>query len=106
MLMRLQPHGTKQRVICLSPSICLHCLQEYESDKYSVLWYKHDKAIGIRQKFGAKKQIWSFRSAALEEKDLRLLGDECLNRLDLGKSEKDVHDWVKRALSDWPDFQD
>ena len=44
--------------------------------------------------------------SGLGESDLRKLADGCLNRLDLGRSEEDVYDWVKQAVIDWPNFQD
>ena len=72
-----------------------------------MMYYKKDGAIGVRRKDGNKSQIWSFgRGSGMSEKDLRFLGDECLNRLDLGKGEAYVYTWVTKAVSDWPDFQD
>ena len=59
------------------------------------MWYKKGGFIGIAQKFGQKKQIWSFGGkSGKSEKALRKLGDDCVEKLDSGMSPDDVRTWV------------
>ena len=71
--------------------------QDYQSERYAVLYYGNNKAAAIRRKFDDKKQIFSYggKKASWDEGRLRKLGDEALRKLDAGESEKDVEGWAK-----------
>jgi len=72
-------------------------LQEksYSSTKYRLDWYKNTSAVGVRRKFGDKKQIWSFGARSGLDKDVLMqLGVECLKKLDAEMAEADVRQWV------------
>ena len=76
---------------------CVYFAQEYQSEKYAVLYYVNNDAAALRRKFGDKKQIFSYggKKAGWDERRLRKLGDEALRKLDAGESEKDVEGWAK-----------
>ena len=61
------------------------------------LWYKNTHSVGIRQKFGEKKQIFSFggRTSTKSKEDLISLGDECVRKLNGGMSEGEVKSWAQ-----------
>ena len=68
---------------------------EYLGEKYSKMWYKKNDSVGIRRRFGDKKQIWSFGSQSALGKDaLMQLGCQCLRKLDEGMAEDAVREWV------------
>ncbi len=72
-------------------------LQEpYTSKRYQKMWYKNTHTVGIRQKFGDKKQIWSFggKRCGKEKESLLQLGVVCMRKLDGGMAEKTVKEWV------------
>ena len=56
--------------------------------------------VGIRRKFGDKKQIFSFggRRSGLTEEKGRSFGDDALRKLDAGMTEKEVEAWAKSAV--------
>ena len=63
------------------------------------MWYKNSSSVGIRRKFGDKKQIWSFKSKSGLDKDgLMQLGLKCMERLDGGMEEDVVKRWVESIL--------
>jgi len=65
--------------------------------KYSVMYYKRDNVCALRRKFGGKEQCISFggKSNRLSEKSLRELAAEAVAKLDKGRSEEEVHAWVR-----------
>lgn len=75
--------------------------QAKESTRYSVMYYKNNNSIGIREKFGDKRQILSFGGAkiALKEDGLRGWADQVLGKLDEGQSIKTVKNWVKSMIA-------
>ena len=85
-----------------SDAIVHHCalIQEYESTKYGVLWYKNTDMVGIRRKFGKKEQCFSFggKKAGLTEEKGRAFGDDALRKLDGGMTEAQVKEWADRAV--------
>ena len=56
--------------------------------KYSIMWYKKDTSVGIRQRFGEKKQIMSLggRSTELCEDAMRKIGERVVAKLSSGSS--------------------
>ena len=75
-------------------------LQERTSPNYSVLYYKNTHTAAVRRKFDDKKQIfgWGGKKCELDEAQLRQYGDLALEKLDLGESEKDVEEYIKRSV--------
>ena len=63
--------------------------------RYSLLWYKNTLAVGLRQKFGEKKQIVSFRCALKSKVELMAIGKEAIAKLDHGETEAQVTKWCK-----------
>lgn len=68
--------------------------------EHSVLYYKNNHRIGIRQKAGEKRQVFSFGGAdcKLTEEELRTLGKEACSKLATGWSEHGTHEWCLSAL--------
>ena len=76
-----------------------HMYQAITSVNYGIMWYKRDGVIGIREKFGAKKQVISFGSGTgKSETELREWADKCLTKLDKGDKVDDVLTWVKAQI--------
>ena len=75
--------------------------EQYKSDKYGVMWYKRTNSIGIRRKFGACNQAFSFGGmrCELDEQQQRGFAEMCLKKLDGGQSEEAVKSWVDEAVS-------
>ncbi len=75
--------------------------QAYCSEKYCVLWYKRTHLIGIRQKFGATTQIFSFggHKCNASEAVLRAFADDALKKLDAGMEEGEVANWAKQQVA-------
>ena len=64
-----------------------------------MLWYKNSKLIGIREKFGAKKQIITFgKGSGLSEMELRGWADNVLKRLDMGQPPDAVREWIHGSI--------
>ena len=65
------------------------------------MFYKNSSCIGIRQKFGEKKQVFSFggKKASLSENALRGWADMVLERLDEGQSVPKVKAWITGAIA-------
>lgn len=60
-----------------------------------MLHYKLAKTIGIRRKFGDKKQIWCFGAGSgLSEGMLREWADKVLIELDGGRDEAETKIWI------------
>ena len=74
----------------------------YTSEKYSVMWYKRYNTIGIREKFGNKRQVITYGSGVdlgeWAESRLREWADACLERLDKGESPANVKKWVDERI--------
>ncbi len=75
---------------------CVPLQEPYKGKNYGQMWYKNFFSVGIRRKFGDKKQIWSFggRKPGKGKDSLVQLGVECLKKLDGGMEEKNVKEWV------------
>jgi hypothetical protein len=73
-------------------------LQAYASEKYRCEFYKKGAAIGVKRKFGDKKQCMSFRCKTSSEEHMRSLGDDCMRKLDGGETEVDVKKWVNEQV--------
>jgi hypothetical protein len=56
------------------------------------MWYKRGSRVGIRRKFGDKKQIFSFgwSCCGKSQEVLLAIGEQCLKSLDDGDSEEIV----------------
>ena len=69
--------------------------------EHAVLFYKNNNRIGIREKSGMKKQIFSFGGVEckLNEQELRDIGVEACKKLAGGWSEHGTHDWCIAAIS-------
>jgi len=65
------------------------------SERYSVLYYKNNKTIGLRRKFDKRDTALSFgRNESLSEESLRKVADECLRKLNGGDTEANVKIWA------------
>ena len=73
-------------------------LQAYTSEKYRCEFYRKDVAIGVKRKFGDKKQCMSFRCKTFSEEHMRSLGDDCMKKLDDGETEVDVKKWANEQV--------
>ena len=64
------------------------------------MWYKNSSNVGIRRKFGDKKQCFSFGGArcGLGKEALTHFGYWALKWLDGGTKEKDVKAWLDKAV--------
>ena len=65
------------------------------------MFYDKSNSIGIRRKFGDKKQCFSFGGKRVQQKEAALRGfaDDCLRKLDAGMSERQVQDWARECLT-------
>ena len=65
--------------------------------KYGKMWYKNSHSVGIRRKFGDKKQVVSFggRKCSKTQEQLTQLAVECVQKLNGGMTEADVNTWAK-----------
>ena len=65
------------------------------------MYYKKSNSIGIRQKFKAKTQIFSFggKRCPLGEGALRGWGDDVLKRLE-NQNPKKVERWIKAQIKE------
>ena len=69
------------------------------------MFYKKDGAIGIREKFGDKRQIFSFgRTSKSTEAALRPIADTVLNKLDTGVSAANAKKWADSQVSKLADL--
>ena len=75
--------------------------QDYFSRKFAVMYYGNNSCIGVRQKFGDKKQIMSFggKKAGHSESALRSWADDVLRMLDAGETPKLMKEWVLAVSS-------
>ena len=101
--MRILPHGDDLLSFSHHVSLmrCVHA-QDYKSKKYAVLWYKNSNSVGIRRKFGDKKQIFNFGGMTnpKNEMALRAIGGRVLRLLDTGSTEAQAAAWAKeKALA-------
>ena len=61
------------------------------------MWYKNSESVGIKQRFGQKKQVVSFggKRCSLTMEEQMELGKECVKKLNEGMPEADVNAWAK-----------
>ena len=61
------------------------------------MWYKNSHSVGMRRKFGDKKQVVSFggRKSSKTKEQLMQLGVECVQKLNGGMAEAEVNTWAK-----------
>ena len=96
----MQEVAKKPAGIDVSPTSDVH------ETRYSILWYKKDQRIGIRQKFGEKKQICSFGGSKCGKSEgvLRKIGGMAIDRLSMGTLEEtDCKQWCEDEI-DVPDL--
>ena len=64
------------------------------------MYYAKGNAIGIRRKFAAKNQVFSFggTSCPLSQESLKSLAEDVLRKLDKGAKEATVKQWVDKAI--------
>ena len=76
--------------------------EEYSSKRYSVLYYAKANAVGIRRKWGDKKQAFQYggMSCGLSESSLRSFADDCLKKLDQKQNEATMKKWVDGAIAE------
>lgn len=89
-------HPTPPEASCLSVVILCMGLQDIYKDYGKPMWYKNTTSVGIKRKFGDKKQIIYFggRKCTLSKEALLKLGDDCVKKLNGGMTEADVKAWV------------
>jgi hypothetical protein len=63
------------------------------------MWYKNGSYIGIRRKFGEKKQVFSFGQKCGLSKEVQWsFGCMVLKKLDAGQTEQAAKDWADNAV--------
>jgi hypothetical protein len=69
--------------------------------RFAIMFYKNSKSIGIREKFGDKKQVISFGGVACTkpEEDLRELAQRTIEQMEKGTSYVDAKVWAKGKLA-------
>ena len=67
---------------------------------YSVMYYKKCNQIGIRQKFYAKSQIFSFggKACGKSESQLRDIAGEVVRKLQDGLLSEEAHTWANEQV--------
>jgi hypothetical protein len=78
-------------------------IEDFAGSRYGIMYYKNSNAIGVRQKFGEKRQILSFggKKSNLSESSLRSWGDSVVMKLEINKwSEKKAGEWVKAIIAE------
>ena len=78
-------------------------IEEFAGSRYGIMYYKKSQSIGVRQKFGEKRQILSFggKKSGLSERSLRSWGDSVVMKLEINKwSEKKAGDWVRAIIAE------
>ena len=92
------------KLICVGVSLigCLSLKEPYSSDKYQKMWYKNSNSVGIRRKFGDKKQIFSFGGlkCGKSREVLEAMGGQFLEALDDGDAEEMVAEVAKKLCKD------
>ncbi len=63
--------------------------------QYCMLYYKSANSFGLRQKFLAKKQIFSVGGKKYPTCKARTIATEALRKLNAGEGEEDVKGWAK-----------
>ena len=65
------------------------------------MFYKNFNSIGIRQKFGKKRQILSFggKNCKLNEAALRGVADQALQKLDNDMDLDEVSAWLSATMA-------
>ena len=67
------------------------------------MWYKNAGAVGIKQKFGERKQVVYFGGSRCKKSQQALItiGEECVKKLNEGMTEAAVKEWaVSKAKED------
>ena len=65
---------------------------------YGKMWYKNSHAYGIRQRFLAKKQVFTVACWTWKQSDLEKIADEAISKLERGEGEEVVKAWVKSTV--------
>ena len=88
-------------------NLCGATKPKYGDDKYSIMWYKRHSLVGIRQRFGEKKQVISLggKSTDLCKEALVTIGVQVVAKLSSGSSVAEsktfADDLVRRSLGRW-----
>ena len=67
------------------------------------MWYKNACAVGIKQKFGERKQVIYFggNRCKKSQEALMAIGEQCVEKLNEGMAEAAVKEWaVSKAKED------
>eukprot|EP00974_Lingulodinium_polyedra_P067752 6559112-Lingulodinium_polyedra.AAC.1 len=64
------------------------------------MFYKANGSWGVRQKFGAKKQVMSVCKTKAPADALEAIARKCLEKLNQGDEVSDVRAWSKEQLAD------
>ena len=71
-----------------------------QTKDWTVMYYKANNTMGIRRKFAAKNQIFSFGSkSTMTKHELEKVGKLCVIKMLEGKSEEDVAVWAKSVVA-------
>ena len=75
--------------------------QAFVSEKFSVMYYKNSNCIGIREKKGQKRQVFSFggQKCSLTEDELRGWSVDVLKRLQ-NHSTKNTAKWIRDTIKE------
>ena len=67
---------------------------------YSVLYYKKDNRIGLRQKKLSKRQVWSVGGTACSNsaEELKRIGGEASKKMTAGMAEPLAKKWAEEQL--------
>ena len=69
--------------------------EEKDGNSYGHMWYKNSGSVGVRQKFGKKRQPFSFGRGSGKSKDeLMDIGQQCVTKLGDGMGAVAVKEWV------------
>lgn len=69
---------------------------EGHARSYSLMWYKRDKTLAVRQKYGQKRQVLSFggKSCDKDKTFLTEIGDSVVRKILSGTSYTDAKKWA------------
>jgi hypothetical protein len=63
------------------------------------MFYKAQNGVGIREKFGDKRQVFCLSSRSLTRAELESIADDCICRMRAGKADADTKEWGKEQVA-------
>ena len=71
-----------------------------EPPKFAIMFYKANGSWGLRQKYGAKKQVMAVCKTKAPADALEAIARKCLEKLNQGDEVSEVRKWSKEQLAD------